>query len=494
MVTRRRDSIAPAAGRVASSIVRGDFGTREDFPTLVGREILPTSIFDELCSRARILVLPPARCLPPADGPGVSRERTNPAEKVMAVPQPNSDNLAGRTIGERIQIIRTRTGKSRAVVAGLVGRSEDWLRDVEKSRLQNVPPLDMLLQLAQVLGVRDLTEITGEHELLVGVARRAGHPVVPPIREAIEGVNLAGSASAVDPEELQARVERAWRVWHESSTPRAAAGAMLPELIIDGRRAMRSLDGMPKRVAAAALVGAYVLSEQVLAWVADAPLLWLAADRAMAAAEVADDPVSLSAASWVLGNVWRSTGREEDAYRLAQDAVALLEPRLDGDANARAMWGSCQLHGAITAGRLGREGDAMRGIDQAMGMARALPKSSVHPWTLFGTTNAELSAVSVQIELKKSGGALEAASVVDPDSMPSVDRRARLWLELSRAYSQQKDWTAALGTLRKATSISEESMRCHPLSRNLASELVMYGGKLISRDSRALATQLGLTV
>jgi hypothetical protein len=75
-----------------------------------------------------------------------------------------------------------------------------------------------------------------------------------------------------------------------------------------------------------------------------------------------------------------------------------------------------------------------------------------------------------------------------------LNRRARLWLELSRAYEQQKDWTGALDALRTATSISEESMRCRPLSRNLASELVIHGGKLIARESRAFATRLGLTV
>ncbi len=408
--------------------------------------------------------------------------------------QPDSSDLAGKRIGERIQTIRTRTGKSRAVIAGLVGMSEDWLRDVEKGRLRNPPSLEMLVRIGQALGVRDLTEITGEHELLVGVSRRAGHPVVPPIREAIEGVDLAGSTPTVDPDELTARTARAWRKWHESPTPRQDAGAMLPELIVDGRRAVRTLEGKQRRTAAAALVGAYVLSEQVLAWVADAPLLWLAADRAMAAAEIADDPVSLAAAAWVLGNVWRSTGREEDAYRLAQDAVNLLEPRLDASADARALWGSCQLHSAITAGRLGREGDALRSIDQGLGMARALPDGSAHPWTLFGLPNAELTAVSVQVELRKSGGALEAASAVDPDSVPSVDRRARLWLELSRAYGQQKDWLGTLGALQRATSISEESMRCHPLSRNLASELVIHGGRIVERESRSLATRLGVTV
>ncbi|NQE72371.1 hypothetical protein [Nocardia gamkensis] len=251
--------------------------------------------------------------------------------------------------------------------------------------------------------------------------------------------------------------------------------------------------GQERRAAAAALSGAYALSEQVLAWVADAPLLWLAADRCMAAAEIADDPLTLASASWVLGNVWRSTSREEDAYRLTQSAVALLEPRLDGDQAAQALWGACHLHSAITAARLGREGDALRGIDQAMGMARALPSGSAHPWTLFGVANTEVTAVSVQVDMRKSGGALEAASVVDPDAVPSVDRRARLWLELSRAYGQQRDWIGTLGALKTATAVSEESMRCHPLSRNLAAELVTHGGRIIEREARALANRIGIT-
>jgi hypothetical protein len=136
---------------------------------------------------------------------------------------------------------------------------------------------------------------------------------------------------------------------------------------------------------------------------------------------------------------------------------------------------------------------ALRGVDQAMGMARALPSGSAHPWTLFGVANAEVTAVSVQVDMRRSGGALEAASVVDPDAVPSVDRRARLWLELSRAYGQQKDWIGTLGALKTATAASEESMRCHPLSRNLAAELVTHGGRIVEREARVLANRLGVT-
>ncbi|WP_040751612.1 helix-turn-helix domain-containing protein, partial [Nocardia transvalensis] len=123
---------------------------------------------------------------------------------------PNPDDvLAAQAIGERIQQIRMRTGKSRAVVAGLVGRSEEWLKKVEKGQLAHPPSIEVLVQIGRALGVRDLTEITGEHELLVGVSRRAGHPVVPDIRDAIESMDLAAATPAVAAAELRARVDRA---------------------------------------------------------------------------------------------------------------------------------------------------------------------------------------------------------------------------------------------------------------------------------------------
>jgi hypothetical protein len=128
-----------------------------------------------------------------------------------------------------------------------------------------------------------------------------------------------------------------------------------------------------------------------------------------------------------------------------------------------------------------------------MAMARALPSGSAHPWTLFGVANTDVTAVSVQVDMRKSGGALDAASVVDPDAVPSVDRRARLWLELSRAYGQQRDWIGTLGALKTAAAVSEESMRCHPLSRNLAAEIVTHGGRIIEREARALANRIGVT-
>ncbi|SFT08555.1 helix-turn-helix domain-containing protein [Saccharopolyspora flava] len=406
-----------------------------------------------------------------------------------------TDELAGKSIGERIQIIRERRGKSRPVVAGLVGRSAEWLKAVEKGRLQP-PRWDKLVQLADALGVHDLSELTGDKPP-TAILARGTHEVVPAMREAIEETNLSVSPDPrPDTAVLRRRVTDAWALWHSSPTPRTSVGRVLPQIIRDGRRATRILDGDERRQAHAALSAAYALAEQALAWVSDSALLWLSADRCMSSAEQADDPAALAGAAWVVGNVWRATGREDDAYRLMTDAANLLEPHLNSENGdtVRALWGSCRLHTAITAARMGREGDALRDLDQADAMAQRLPGDYAHPWTLFGRANTDLTGVSVHVDLRKSGRAIDAAEQIDPDSVPSVDRRARLWLETARAYHQRKDYTATLHVLQRATKISAESMQCHPVSRGIAGDLVTSGGRMIQSDARGLAQQLGLTV
>lgn len=427
----------------------------------------------------------------PRFGPrGLSRRGHDYANEVIRV---HVDELSGKPVGKRIQAYRERRGMSRPVLAGLVGRTPDWLKKVERGHL--LPPrLEMLVKLADALGLHDVAALTGDQAATVSAARREGHEAVPAIREAIEEtVLVVDREQHYDVGDLVDRAVYAWRVWHTSATPRADVGRVLPSLLRDARRAARVLTGPDRRTANTALVAAYALAEQALAWVSDSALLRLSADRCMTAAEQADDPVSLAAAAWVVGNVWRSTGREDDALQLAVGAADVLEPYLGGGDDAtRALWGACRLHAAITAARLGREGDAFRYLDDADTMVPRLPGGYAHPWTLFGRPNTDLTGVSVAVDLRKGGTALDKAEAVDPDVIPSRDRQARLWLETARAYAQRRDYTGALHTLQRATAASTESMRCHPLSRGLAAELVTSGGRLIQREARSLASQLGV--
>lgn len=55
-------------------------------------------------------------------------------------------------IGQRIAAYRRRRGLSQAALAGLVGRSESWLSQVERG-IRSVDRLSVLLDMARVLHV-----------------------------------------------------------------------------------------------------------------------------------------------------------------------------------------------------------------------------------------------------------------------------------------------------------------------------------------------------
>ncbi|MFZ0166607.1 MAG: XRE family transcriptional regulator, partial [Trebonia sp.] len=151
-----------------------------------------------------------------------------------------------------------------------------------------------------------------------------------------------------------------------------------------------------------------------------------------------------------------------------------------------------RLHAATTAARAGREGDAWRHWDAADGTASRLSDHYHHPWTMFGASNVKLHAVSISADLSRSGEAQGRAEQIDPDEIPSRERRARLSVEIARAYHQRRDYTAALHWLEQAYATSHDSVQYSPTARQMTADTVDHGGPLISRRARSLAGSIGL--
>lgn len=63
-------------------------------------------------------------------------------------------------IGERIAIYRRRRGLTQLVLAGLIGRSESWLSQVERG-IRPIDRLSVLIDIAHVLKV-NVTDLTGQ--------------------------------------------------------------------------------------------------------------------------------------------------------------------------------------------------------------------------------------------------------------------------------------------------------------------------------------------
>lgn len=396
--------------------------------------------------------------------------------------------------GQRLRYHRERVGKTRAVLAGLVGRSEEWVKAVETGRL-HMPRLPMLIRLAEALEIDDLAVLAGDQSIRIPPGLAYGeHPNVPAIRDVVQRYRLTRPNQLPEPvAALRARVEAAWKTWHRSPTRRSDVGAVLPALLVDCQNAAVTHEGADRRGAHAVLADAYHLAQHAIVNAAEPELLWLVVERGMAAAQVADEPLALAGAAWTVGMMLRNAGRMDEALSLVHEAADLLEPRLpDAPDDWRGMWGALQLHGAVTAARAGRDGDAWAHWDRAEQAARSLPEGYAHPWTVFGQANTDLTAVSLTVDLWRSREALRRAESIEPASIPSRERRGRLYVEMARGYHGNDERIAATRLLLAACDEGIDAVRYSPAARAIVDDLRERPPRAIRQDVRALTIKLGL--
>lgn len=104
-------------------------------------------------------------------------------------PDPFADALA---FGQRMEVLRTRRGMSRPVLAGLLGMSPSWVKQVERGQIQ-MPKLPVVLRIAELLRVRDLADLTGNQTSSVELFIGPGHPRLPAVRDAVNALTLDDS-------------------------------------------------------------------------------------------------------------------------------------------------------------------------------------------------------------------------------------------------------------------------------------------------------------
>lgn len=399
------------------------------------------------------------------------------------------------TTGERIRLLRESRGMTREMLAGMCGRGSDWLKKIESGE-RDLRSNTLILRLAAALQLRDASIITGAQGARQTVPTgRLHHPGMPAIWDAVMTRRLSVSrpAGPVDVAALQGRIDQTWALWHSSGQNRSEVGRLLPTLIRDAEAAARTLDGAERRAALVAVSDIYRLTGQATAYIAPAELAWVVADRAMTAAQDADDPAAIGAAAWNMGNILRETSYPEDALRVVTEAADLLRPHLDASPDDwRGVYGALQLHAAVTTARTGESGAAWRYWTAGDQVAKSLPASYVHPSTVFGRANVDFHQVSVAVDLRTSRQALALADDIDPDAMPSVERRARLWVEVARGHLQRGDTTAALHVMQMAHRIGAETVAYTPSARTAVADLWREAPRALRPEAARLAERIGL--
>ncbi|PSK67120.1 hypothetical protein B0E53_00942 [Micromonospora sp. MH33] len=400
------------------------------------------------------------------------------------------DSMPELTFGQRLKIYRERSGKTRAVLGGLVGRSAEWVKAVETDRI--LPPrVHMLDRIARALKV-DVSALVGELSDRSAVVNGPEHPALATVRDAVNRIPLSGRVPPVPLDQLRERLAAAWRARHQASDHRTVLGGLLPGLVRDAQHAALTYEGDERRQAQALLAGVLGLAQMFLAYQPAAELLWRVADRAMVAAQESGEPEALAGAGWFLCQVHRDAGDWDTAMAVTLDVVSALEARVaDADTNLLALWGALNFEAAYTAARAGEEGRAWRYWDRADRVAQRLPKDFYQPQTSFSRVIMGAHAVTVAVELQKSGEALRQARRVDPAGIPSRPRRARHLIEVARGHYGKGDSEATVAALRQAYESAPETIRFNGYARQMTLNL-LDAPRPVRKDVVDLALKVGL--
>lgn len=395
------------------------------------------------------------------------------------------------SFGKRLQLARVRRGMTRDVLAGLVGKSSEWVKAVERDRLQQ-PRLDMLARLAEALRITDLAELTGSQDVPLQLLRGPGHPALPAVRDAINAIPWAdGPAEPLNV--LQARLDAAWRARHASPDHRTVLGAILPGLIRDCQRAVRQYQGDDGRRARAIMAGVWNLAQFFLAYQPAGDLLWRVAERSIAAAQESDNPRAIGGAVWLLAQAHRDQGEFDAAEAVNRQALELLAPRVaDAGDEVAAIWGALLFEAAYTAARRGERGTAWRYWDQADTVAQMLPAGYYDPMTSFSRVIMGAHAVTIAVELRQRGEGMRQARRAANLAIPSQPRKGRHLIEVARVWHQAGDETSTLGTLGDAYQAAPETIRFNGYARQIVADLATTGAGGLRRDAAGLAERIGV--
>jgi tetratricopeptide (TPR) repeat protein len=287
---------------------------------------------------------------------------------------------------------------------------------------------------------------------------------------------------------LRTRSSKAWELTHAGEYN--GLSELLRGLVPDLETAARALPE-PQRAEVFELMAAtYQACSAALAKVGEPEAAWIAADRAMSAAERAGNPMLVAAGAFRLVLVFLAARHYDQAEETARTAAEALHARAgQGEAEAMSVWGALTLQRAVIASRMNEPDTAYGHLERAAEVATRLGEGRNDHNTEFGPANVTLHEIAVAVELGDAGRALRAATTVDTTGL-SAERQARMLIDVARAHAQRRQVNEAVSALREAEKITPEQVRVHGVVRQLVSDLLTMQDPP-SEELRELAARVG---
>lgn len=395
------------------------------------------------------------------------------------------------TPGQRVAWHRVRRGLSQEVLAGLVGRTEDWLSKIENDRA----PLDrvsVVRELANALGI-SIFDILGDatqsniDSSVAGVAEvRAALMDYRQLSPLLSAIEAEGRAPRLD--HLRQDTAKVMSAYQESRY-----GQMfrhLPELLAQVQLAAREYSGDQGRNADRLAALAHQAATAILSKVGETDLAWIAAQRGLAAAERSEDPAVIGSLLRSVIYALHSQGRLAPAADMTRRAAHYLQQVLDPtDPRIVSVYGTLVLPGAIAAARAGDRSTAGEYLNEAEDMAALLGEDANHLWTAFGPANVKVHRITTAMSLGDVQVALRLIPDTDTTMLP-VERQVRHCLEVVNAYHARNKIDQAIEELLKAERRAPEQVHDHIMSRQLVLRLRTTAAGRRSRRLAELARRM----
>lgn len=375
-----------------------------------------------------------------------------------------------QALGRKIAAERRRRGLSQPELARMIDRSVAWVSQVERG-VRKVDRMSVLETLAAALDV-PLSELAAEAPVVVAVTKEP--PGADGLRLVLSGAHalraMLNGRRAPAVSTLRSKARKTWDLTHAGRYTDLTdlLGGLIPDL----ETAARAVAEDQRAEVFELMAATYQTCSAALAKLGEPEAAWIAADRAMAAAERADNPMLVAAGAFRLVFVFISARHYDQAEETAGTAAEALRPLAEED-NPRAMslWGGLTLQRAVIAARVNDPDTAYGQLEQARQIAERLGEGHNEYNTEFGPVNVRLYEIAVAVELGDAGRALHAAGSVDTSGL-SAERQARMLIDVARAHAQRRQVREAVDALRQAETITPEQVRGHDLVRQLVSDLL----------------------
>ncbi|MFE1957725.1 helix-turn-helix domain-containing protein [Streptomyces sp. NPDC059479] len=310
-----------------------------------------------------------------------------------------------------------------------------------------------------------------------------GEVLVGRLRDAMLGL---GGGALPDPVLLPVELGRAMADFHAGRYN--SLSSRLPLVIRSGHA--HSVGGHGQHLV---LAKAYMLATRLLVKLDEQQLGWMAADRARQLAEADGDSLAIAESARQLAVLARRAGWHHEAMSIAlaaADAPSLREAGRDGAAERGLL-----IQSAAYSAARGGDADAMRKMTaEAAAIARELGSTTRlrdHGGG-FSAATVQLHLISAENSTGDPGAALTAARALSPQSLPTVERRARYFTDVAAALGQWGRRDECVRALLTAEQQAPEETHSRPAVKAMVSGLLLSGRT--TSELKGLAARCGVLV